>query len=299
MPGRPRRLTTADEARLRAALAALLRDRHATLEEALSTAARGAAAERVHRSRVVARGLRSIVGTLDGAIDARIAESLREDLRVLGHALGPVREADVRRDWLLGLAGEAGLPPRLLQPLTAVLDRQCAAARKAFRRRAGMPEFRARRQRIAAALSGRTLVARPQEGLRPLLARRLRRRWKRVLAALAAADGDADALHAIRLRAKHARYATEALLPLLDGDPGPLVKPLKRLQGALGDHRDGLDARSWLASLGEPLGPALLARLEEPIRARLRKRWREYRRLRRAAAMPKAMKGLGKAADRA
>ncbi len=282
--------------RLATALPALLVDRHARFEQALAGVLRDAAPEHVHRCRVVARGLRSIAGTLDGALAARRGAALRGDLKTLAGMLGPMREADVRRAWLLGLAARERLAPGLREPLAAALDRECAATRRRFGRRAGTADFAACRARVAGAVADPRLFERPGPELQPLLLRRLRKRWKRLLATLAGAPLDTEALHAVRLRCKHARYATEALVELCGGDAGRLVKPLRRLQACLGDHRDALEARLWLESLGAPLGPALLARLDAPIRKRLGRRLREYRRLRESAALRRAAGDLAEAA---
>lgn len=295
MPGRPARVSRRDDARLRLALCAMLRERGAGLAAELAGALRSVPVERVHRARVAARSLRSILGTLDGALDPALAERVGEDLRAVGKALGPIREADVRRAWLLELAEETALPAARRRALEAALRRDCAAARRAFRAHARSPEFAARRDRLEAALGDRRLVT-GRDDLRPWLVRRLRRRWRRLLRKLDAGEADADALHALRLRGKHARYATEALLPLLGADPAPAVRPLKKLQACLGDHRDAQDALAWLESLPEPARSALLERLRAPIRRRMKARLRQFRRLRHTLAVPKSLAALREAA---
>lgn len=277
------------DARLRAALRKLLRARHARFLDEFSHAVRGAAIERVHQSRVVARGLRSIIGTLDEAVEPRLAASILRDLRATGLELGSMREADVRRRWLTTLAAETGLDPALAKNLKHSLDRDCLSARRAFREYAHSSACRERADRLASAFADRRLVA-SRSDLEDLLVRRLRRRWRRLLDALDIDGSDALAMHEVRLRAKHARYATEALLPLLGADPASAVKPLRRLQSCLGDHHDAFDALTWLGMRARSPGPDLLARLRGPIRRRMRERLEDFRAARRQLAVPKVLR---------
>lgn len=293
---RPARVRPADaDVRLHAALVRLLRARHARFAAEFSRAAAGQAAESVHQSRVAARSLRSIVGTLGEALDPRLAASIQRDLRASGLELGSMREADVRREWLLEMADESGLEAALAANLKRALNRDCASARGAFREYAHSMAARERLERLAAAFGDGRLVAAPgpAAGLEQLLRRRLRRRWKRLLRAVDTPRPDALALHEIRILAKHARYSTEALLPLLGMDPGPAVKPLKRLQACLGDHHDAFDALAWLERRGRPPGPTLLESLRFPIATRMKSGLRRFRRQRRALAMPKAIRKEG------
>ena len=158
------------------------------------------------------------------------------------------------------------------------LERDRGASRKRLRRHLQSQACRERISRLAATLGDRRFVTGRRDA-GGILARRLRKRWKRLQRALEARSEDPEALHELRLAAKHARYASEALMPLLGIEDGKAFKALKRLQDCLGEHRDATEALAWLANLGEPLGPVLLGRLEDPIeRVRLR-RLRELDRL--------------------
>jgi CHAD domain-containing protein len=290
-PARVSRLRADD--RLRAALVRLLRSRQARFDAEMSRAAQGQTVESVHQSRVAARSLRSIIGTLGAALEPRLVSSIQRDLRASGLELGSMRESDVRRKWLVELAGESGLEPALFAGLQRALDRECASARRAFRGYAHSTAARERLDRLEAAFASGRLVIAPAAGLEAgfeeFLRRRLRKRWKRLLRAIAAPRPDALALHEIRILAKHARYSTEALLPLFGVDPGPVVKPLRRLQACLGDHHDAFEALAWLERRKPPAGPAVVERLQAPIEARMKAGLRRFRRQRRALAMPKAI----------
>jgi len=261
----------APRGRLYRALRARLVSRYEAFREELTLAAAGVAVKRVHQSRVAARALRSVIGTLDGALEPQLATRARRDLRGAALELGAVREADVRKTWLLAEARRAGLPPDALRHLQLMLDRDRQLARRRFRQHARSLAFRERCERLDAVFAQPRLVARCDD-LEGLLRRRLQRRWKRLLRALRTPHPDAQELHDIRLCAKHARYATEALLPLLGGDPRAYLKPLRQLQSCLGEHQDAADALRWLARLDDPQGRALQALLRRPIKRIMRRR---------------------------
>jgi CHAD domain-containing protein len=271
--------------RLQRALRVLLVQRYEVFREELTRAAAGVAAKRVHQSRVAARTLRSVIGTLDGALEPQLATRARRDLRGAAHELGAVREADVRKTWLLAEARRAGLPPDALHHLQLLLDRDRLQARRRFRQHARSLAFRERCERLDAVFAQPRLVARCAD-LEGLLRRRLQRRWKRLVRALRAPHLDARELHDIRLCAKHARYATEALLPLLGADPQAHLKPLRRLQSCLGEHQDAADALRWLAGLDDPQGAALLAQLRRPVRQVMRHRAGQLGKLGKRLRMP-------------
>jgi CHAD domain-containing protein len=91
----------------------------------------------------------------------------------------------------------------------------------------------------------------------------------------------------LRLAAKHARYATETLAPLLQLDPRLKLRMLKRLQDCLGEHRDAGEALHWLDRLGEPFGPVLKSRLAGPIAKVQARHMRELDRLACRFEMPR------------
>jgi CHAD domain-containing protein len=81
------------------------------------------------------------------------------------------------------------------------------------------------------------------------LAALARRPWKRLRrdhAALGPNPPD-EALHALRIRAKRARYAVEAVADIVGGDaPHELAAALTGLQDVLGAHQDAVVAQQWL-----------------------------------------------------
>jgi CHAD domain-containing protein len=207
--------------------------------------------EGVHQARVATRRLRCDLRTFGPLLDPEWAGSLRDELRWLGRELGVAREAEVLlghlRDHLHSNGGpdiEPGAQPLL------------SAARA---------EHEVAQLRVLAALSSSRyldLVDRLVQGamaprLRPAaasatkrdvvrLARRPLKRLAREHAALGAEPSD-PALHALRIRAKRARYAVEAVADAVGGKrPHKLAAALTKLQDVLGAHQDAVVAQSWL-----------------------------------------------------
>lgn len=274
-----------------AALSALLGRRHARFRKVLAGAIADQSIAHVHRSRVEARGLRSVLGTLRPLANARRIEACRRDLRGVALDLEAVREADVRRDWLLELAGELdSLPPGSHRHLALALEQARGAARARLSEQVATKSWEQRLARVAATLADPGLLSR-RRAAHDDLARQVRallaRRWRKLRRRLESADRDPEALHELRLAVKHARYASHALLPLLGIDPRPFLKPLKALQDCLGDHHDAVLARAWLEGLAQPEGPVLLRRLDAPLAARMDRRVHELKALRRKLGVPR------------
>ena len=265
----------------------LIETRHAAFRAELEAVERSPGRDAIHRTRVAARSLRSLLATLKPLLRPSLLARARRDLRNMAAELGDVREADVRRAWLAGLVQDSqALSPGACRALELELERDRDASRKRLRKHLQSQAYRERSLRLATTLGDRRFVTGRRE-VGDLVAQRLRRRWKRLQRALEARSEDPEALHELRLATKHARYASEALMPLLGIEDRKALKALKRLQDCVGEHRDATEALAWLANLGEPLGPVLLARLEDPIGRARSRRLRELDRLAARFAMPR------------
>jgi CHAD domain-containing protein len=261
------------------AIRLLIRRRHAAFARTMRDTARSPTARRVHRARVEARGLRSLLTVLKPCLAPALQARARRDLRSMASELGERREADVRREWLGRLAASsAGLAPGACRELVLRLERDQQQADARLQEHLASATFHARLERISATLTERRLVA-EQECPDALLRKRLRRRWKVLRRRLARHDRDPAALHALRIAAKNARYASEGLAPLLGLELKQALKDLRKLQEALGEHRDATEALDWLDGLGEPLGPVLKTRLAAPIERVRAKRLKQLARL--------------------
>src|SRR5512137_967481 len=97
---------------------------------AAAAALETAGVEDVHRGRVAARRLRSILKTFRPLLEPRRDRLYRADLRSFAQALGAVREADVRRELLVELArADAAITPADRRRLGVLLDDQRITSR--------------------------------------------------------------------------------------------------------------------------------------------------------------------------
>ncbi|MBV8949814.1 MAG: CHAD domain-containing protein [Actinobacteria bacterium] len=95
--------------------------------------------------------------------------------------------------------------------------------------------------------------------LPPLVESRWRALWREVRR-VGSSPAPAE-LHAIRIRAKRARYAAEAAGPALGAPARRFAKRMEQLQELLGNHHDAVVAAAWLReiSIGADARLAFLA----------------------------------------
>jgi CHAD domain-containing protein len=241
----------------------------------------GADPEELHKQRVATRRLRSVLRSTRSHVEGpERAQRLQDELRWLGGLLGEVRDRDVLIDYLveeLASIEEAGSFGAILELLDAERDearQTLVAALDSARYRSLLDEL----ERPPGLRQGERLesaAAAEYERLRKA-ARRLGR------------DPGDESLHRVRIRAKRARYAAEAL-----GGEERFVARAKRLQDVLGEHQDAAVAeeriRELLAQVRGTGRTALVA-------GRLIERQRHRRETARAA-WPKAWKRLQRAGD--
>jgi CHAD domain-containing protein len=87
------------------------------------------------------------------------------------------------------------------------------------------------------------------------LPRVVRRPWKKLRRAVHALGDDPsdDALHATRIRAKRARYAAEATVPVFGKRAHRFAAAVADVQDVLGEHHDAVVARAWIAKIAQEL----------------------------------------------
>jgi CHAD domain-containing protein len=76
----------------------------------------------------------------------------------------------------------------------------------------------------------------------------VRKPWKRLRKEVRQAGDDPPdgTLHQIRIRAKRARYAAEAVEPVFGKPAEDFADAVADLQGVLGDHQDAVVGEAWL-----------------------------------------------------
>ena len=215
--------------------------------------------EGVHQARVATRRLRSHLRTFRALLDPEWTESLREELGWLGDELGAVRDADVLLGRLDGRVSE--LEPddgAAAAPLLQRLRDDRESARAVLLEGLRSDRYLQLLDRLVDAAQRPRVVMLVgidhQEMLRDLV----RAPWKHLRNAVDdLPDPSPDAaLHAVRIRAKRARYAAEVVEPAFGKPARNFAKAVTEVQDVLGEHQDAVVAATWLRAnalqLGDP-----------------------------------------------
>ncbi len=205
--------------------------------------------EAVHQARVATRKLRSNLRTFSPLLDVQWSEPLRSELGWLAMGLGAVRDREVLLERLRTRA--SGLPPADARSAAALL-KVLAAEIEVLRGRL-MADLDSDRyvdlleQLVHASLSPVTLpdVEQTAAAVLPGLAAGPWRRLRSAVRQLPDEPSDPE-LHRIRILAKRARYAAEAVAAVAGPQAAAFAKAAARLQTVLGEHQDAVTAQAWL-----------------------------------------------------
>ena len=205
--------------------------------------------EAVHQARVATRRLRSNLRTFGPLLDVEWTEPLRSELAWLATGLGAVRDREV----LLGRLRESAksLPDtdrRSAAALLHLLELEIESLRQNLASDLDSQRYVDLLERLVeAAHSPNTIegAEQPAATALPPLATTPWRRLRAAVRRLQAIPTDAD-LHRIRILAKRARYAAEAVAPVAGPDAAGFAKAAARLQTVLGEHQDSVTAQAWL-----------------------------------------------------
>jgi CHAD domain-containing protein len=206
--------------------------------------------EGVHQARVATRRLRSDLRTFRSVLDPTWGADLRAELGWLGDELGPVRDLDVLEQRLRAEIAalpdaESGSTPKLLERLRV----QRAEARAALLSAMREDRYGALLDAVVeAAVEPHVLPEIADRGASTLVAELMAGPWghlERACEGLGPASVDGE-LHEARIRAKRARYAAEALIPVAPKRARAFVKRATVLQDVLGQHQDAVVASAWL-----------------------------------------------------
>lgn len=205
--------------------------------------------EMVHQARVATRRLRSDLRTFRPLLDEQWDESLRGELRWLGSELGKVRDAEVLIDLLRTKAARLSPQERVgFEPLLRHLIADWQAARIELLAALRTNRYALLLDSLVAAAREPALVPEADAPAIEVLPPLVRLPWKRLrrdVKALAAVPPDGE-LHAVRIRAKRMRYASEAVAAVFGAPAVDLAKTAGDLQKVLGDHQDAAIALIWL-----------------------------------------------------
>jgi CHAD domain-containing protein len=207
----------------------------------------GTDAEELHQLRVATRRLRAFLRAGRELLDPAAAEPLRQELRWLGTALGPVRDLDVLIERLAAEVSSLGVDEAQGRKLLRALERSRRSARRRLLTALGSQRYFS----LLDTLERRFATVADEPALDEIHAAEHRRLRKAVRAL--EADAPDEELHAVRIKVKRARYAAE-----LEGD-GPYVQAAKQLQDLLGEHQDAVVAVAELRRLATRMPDTALA----------------------------------------
>ncbi|MDO9484914.1 MAG: CYTH and CHAD domain-containing protein [Actinomycetota bacterium] len=210
----------------------------------------------VHQVRVAGRRLRSILRTFDPLLEHEWAENLEEELSWLASEMGIIRDSEVLEERLV--AHSALLPePQSELAINAIrgaLHRRVGAARSG-----AMAALRSDRHTyliedlVTAAREPRILDNAYQaceDVLPPLVAKA----WDALAKSCRRLElqGPPHEWHRARIKAKRARYAVDAVLPVFPtGAVRRLSKSLAEITELLGDHQDAFVAQQFVQELAQ------------------------------------------------
>jgi CHAD domain-containing protein len=246
----------------------------------------GADPESLHRFRVATRRSRALIRASRPLVRDQLA-NLDRELRWLGGVSGPVRDLDVLVDHLGGMLDDLGEDRAGAELIIATLEKERAAQRAILVEALDTDRFKLLLDRFDEALSTlRVMVA--GVSLVAIAGReyeRLRAGYDEL--GLQASDDD---LHAVRIKAKHARYAAE-LAALGHGEEfTALAHSLRTIQDVIGAHQDAVVAEERVRELATDASRIAAGRIIEQERSRKRHA---------RADLPSAWKRVERAAENA
>jgi CHAD domain-containing protein len=250
-------------------------------------------AQRIHKSRVAMRRIRSNLRTFRLVVDPKWGTSLRAELGWYGRRLGQARDLAIIRDVITDKGADA-IQPEQVQRLVAVVDElMVAALADIATERVGARRFQLTEQMMAL-WEGPEFKPKASRPADEILSPMLHRAWHdlRGSARTARKDPVDVNLHKLRIRLKDLRYGCETVA-LIDGGPArKTAKAAERLQSKLGDLHDACFSIEWLEDLGrrrtdlaEPIDQLVTVQQEAAIVARkgwkrelkeVERRWRSW-----------------------
>ena len=216
--------------------------------------------EGVHQARVATRRLRSHLRTFRSLLEPEWAEQLRDELGWLGDELGAVRDADVLLDRLqtriVDLDNDDDRVAAV--PLTDRLVHDREAARALLLDGLRSDRYLQLLDRLVDAAHRPHVVMVVGMDHDDTLRSLVRAPWRHLRNAVDSLPDPAPdaALHAVRIRAKRARYAAEVVEPAFGKPAREFAKVITGVQDVLGEHQDAVVAAAWLRAnaltLGDP-----------------------------------------------
>jgi CHAD domain-containing protein len=224
----------------------------------------------IHDMRVAVRRLKAVLAAYRSAFEPATGRELRAELDWLAETLGQARDHEVQRLLLLDVSDKAGIAQVDAADRAMGIKAQAALSAALMSAR-----YRVLTQELARFGASPAWTPAARQKARKVLLPSLGKQFARVESRVASARKTSsqakvdERLHRVRKSVKRARYATEAVDPILRA--ANIAKQLSTTQDVLGLHNDLVVTRSNAARWRElgvtSLEGAGLDRLDERARA--------------------------------
>ncbi|WP_086819529.1 CHAD domain-containing protein [Allokutzneria sp. NRRL B-24872] len=204
---------------------------------------RGKDPEDLHKMRVAVRRLRAMLRAARPLLEGSEHKELRDDLKMVGHVLGPVRDMDV----LLAHLDQQELPRAERLALEALMGDIEAERTSARRRIVALFDSKRYHKLLRRLAAFRPSSTSDSSVLIPLVDKQ----FSKLASAVedAGDDPEDDVLHALRIKGKRLRYTAELAKPVAGKPVRTLIKATKAFQDVLGDHQDACVAEDRIREL--------------------------------------------------
>ena len=205
--------------------------------------------EAVHQARVATRRIRSTLRTFSKVLDEEWTDRLRADLKWLADLLGEVRDTDVLLERFSGhLAELPAADAKAGRWLLARLAGQRDDARRRLLGAMASQKYLVLLDDLVAAAAAPALLPGADGPAAEVMPALVAKPWKKLRKEVRGAGDDPTdhELHQIRIRAKRARYAAEAVEPVIGKPAGDFADAVAAIQSVLGDHQDAVVGEAWL-----------------------------------------------------
>src|SRR4051794_7256222 len=201
----------------------------------------------IHRARVATRSLRSNLHTFAPLLDEEWVVETRAELAWIAALLGRARDLDVLHGRVANAVGELSEPDQdVAAPLLLRLSMERQAALHPLQRALAGDRFGELMARLGKAADTPPTTAEADGDAEDVLRPLARKRWRKLRKHLADHPSSVDELHSVRIAAKKARYAVDAIGSTASKKDRRRRKRATRLQTVLGDQRDAISAERWL-----------------------------------------------------
>jgi len=211
------------------------------------------APDSIHKMRVATRRLRSALTTFKSLVDARVAGSLRGELKWLAAELGAARDAEVMRDRVAATVGaddgDAG------SQVVGELDRSYREAHDRVLAELDGERYHRLVESLDALVADPAFTPRAADRAGTVLPKLVHRSYTGVRRLVEEAERHPagaereELLHDARKAAKAARYAGESVSPVFGADATRFAEAMEAVQEALGEHQDSVLIRERLRTL--------------------------------------------------